>query len=117
MAYELTGTIKLISETQTFDSGFTKREFVVTKPDDKYPQDIKFEVVKDRCSSLDAFAEGQEVKVTFDIRGNEYNGRYYVNLAAWRIEAQGEQPAPGAGEIPPGDASDGLEMGNDGMPF
>lgn len=95
--YELSGKIKLIDATQTFNSGFTKREFVVTTKDDKYPQDIKFEVVKDRCDQLDQYSVGQEVQVNFDIRGNEYNGRHYVNLNAWKIQAAGNAPA----EAPP----------------
>ncbi|MCA9803530.1 MAG: DUF3127 domain-containing protein, partial [Cyanobacteria bacterium HKST-UBA02] len=93
--YEATGTIKLIDETQTFGSGFTKREFVVTTEHDKYPQDLKFEVVKDKCSLLDSFEAGQKVVVNFDIRGNEYKGRYYVNLSAWKIQA-----ADGSSAVP-----------------
>ncbi len=92
MAYELTGSVKLIMDTMTFDSGFSKREFVVTTPDDRFPQDIKLECVKDKCALLDRIGIGQEVKVTFDLRGNEYNDRYFVNLTAWRIEATSEQP-------------------------
>lgn len=84
--FEISGKIKLIEDTQSFDSGFTKREFVVTTGDSKWPQDIKFEVVKDKCSLLDNFSAGQDVTVNFDIRGNEYNGRYYVNLNAWKIQ-------------------------------
>lgn len=84
--YEASGKIKLINETQTFPSGFSKREFVVTTGDGKYPQDLKFEVVKDKCSILDGYKEGTDVKVSFDIRGNEYNGKYYVNLSCWKLE-------------------------------
>jgi hypothetical protein len=91
--YEIAGKIKVICETQSFASGFTKREFVITTAADKYPQDLKFEVVKDRCSMLDSFQVGQEVQVNFDIRGNEYNGRYYVNLSAWKIQAAVGSPA------------------------
>ena len=40
---QVKGNIKLINETQTFDSGFQKREFVVTT-NDMYPQDIKIEM-------------------------------------------------------------------------
>lgn len=83
--YEASGKIKLISDTQTFPSGFSKREFVVTTGDGKYPQDLKFEVVKDKCSMLDGYKEGQDVSVSFDIRGNEYNGKYYVNLSCWKL--------------------------------
>ncbi len=101
--YELEGKIKLIDELKTFSSGFTKREFVVTTEDDRFPQHIKFECVKDRCSLLDSLKEGQKIKVSFDIRGNEYNDRYFVNLNAWKIEAgggAGQDGAP-AGEEPP----------------
>ncbi|MBN2301079.1 MAG: DUF3127 domain-containing protein [Lentisphaerae bacterium] len=73
-------------DAQEFKSGFTKREFVVTTEDDRYPQDIKFECVKDKCAMLDNIMPGQKVKVSFDLRGNEYKDRYYVNLNVWRIE-------------------------------
>ena len=86
--YEMAGQIKLINSTQTFDSGFTKREFVVTSEDDKYPQDVKFEVVKDGCDKLDDYNVGDNVTVSFNIRGNEYNDKYYVNLQCWRMEQQ-----------------------------
>lgn len=99
--YQSSGTLKLINDTQTFPSGFSKREFVVTTSADRYPQDLKFEVVKEKTALLDQFAVGQPVTVSFDIRGNEYNGKYYVNLSAWKLEAgQGE-----AGGAPPAAAS------------
>jgi hypothetical protein len=87
--YEAAGKLKWIGETQSFPSGFTKREFVVTTAHDKYPQDLKFEVVKDKCSALDPYELGQEVQVSFDIRGNEYNGKYFVNLACWKLQGAG----------------------------
>src|SRR5690606_14652253 len=82
-------------------SGFTKREFVVTVGDDRYPQDIKLEFVKDKVALLDRYAPGQRVKVGFDLRGGEHNGRYYVNLQAWRIH-----PADEAGSPAPSSASE-----------
>ncbi len=100
--YETAGKIKVINETQSFASGFTKREFVVTTEHDKFPQDLKFEVVKDKCSLLDAFEIGQDVQVNFDIRGNEYNGKYFVNLSAWKIQAASGtgEPARSSGAAP-----------------
>lgn len=87
MAYDLTGKVKVIQPAQTFASGFTKREFVVTVEDGRYPQDICLECVQDKVSLLDSIEIGQEVTATFDIRGREYNGRYFNNLQAWRIQA------------------------------
>ncbi|MEH6590964.1 MAG: DUF3127 domain-containing protein [Halioglobus sp.] len=92
MAYELTGKIKLIQEAKTFDSGFTKREMVVIVEDGKYPQEINIEFVQDKTTLLDSLQPGQEVTVTFDIRGREYNGRYFNNLQGWKIVNVGNEP-------------------------
>ena len=87
MSYELTGKIKLIQETQTFNSGFSKREMVVTVEDGNYPQDISLEFLKEKISLLDSLSVGQIVTVSFDIRGREYNGRYFNNLVGWKIQS------------------------------
>ena len=106
MSYEAAGTIKVVMDTQTFDSGFSKREFVVTTKE-QYPQDLKFELVKDKISLIDKFKTGDDVKVSFNLRGNEYNGRYFVNLGAWKIDANSAvtapppmDPIPGAAQTP-----------------
>lgn len=98
MGYEIEGTIKVIMDVMTFGSGFTKREFVITSGDDKYPQDIKMEFVKDKTALLDRFRPGQRVKVGFEIRGNENNGKFYVSLSAWRIGAA--DGSDGGGDAP-----------------
>ncbi len=93
MAYDLTGKVKLIQPVQTFDSGFTKREMVVIVQDGKYPQEINLEFVQDKVGLLDNLQVGQEVTVTFDIRGREYNGRYFNNLQGWKIVTSGNETA------------------------
>lgn len=101
--YEAVGKMKWIGETQSFASGFIKREFVVTTAHDKYPQDLKFEVVKDKCAMLESFACGQDVQVSFDIRGNEYNGKYFVNLSCWKLQSSNgaaSSPAPSSSRAP-----------------
>jgi len=101
MAYELSGKVKLLQDPQTFQSGFTKREFVVTVEDGKYPQEICLECVQDKVSLLDNIAAGAEVKVTFDIRGREYNGRYFNNLQAWKVEASSTTAPDAENDRPP----------------
>lgn len=85
--FEISGTIKKIFDEQTFGSGFNKREFVVTVPDGRFPQDLKFETVKDKVALVGALKVGEKVKVSFDIRGREWKENYYVNLNAWKIES------------------------------
>lgn len=93
----ITGKVKAIFDTQTFGSGFTKREFVITT-DETYPQDVKFELVKEKCSMADKWNTGQQLTVHFNIRGNEHLGKYYVSLQAWKIEAGQPVAAPVAEE-------------------
>ena len=118
MAYELSGKIKLIQEPKTFDSGFTKREMVVIVEDGKYPQEINIEFVQDKVTLLDSLGPGQEVTVTFDIRGREYNGRYFNNLQGWKVVTLGNEPSLAADDqssAPPFPSPSDFE--DDDIPF
>lgn len=81
------GTIHLISEAQTFPSGFSKREFVIDTGG-QYPQLVKFECVKEKTALLDGLAVGAPVTAHFDLRGNEYQGKYYVQLNCWKLDRE-----------------------------
>ena len=83
---EVKGKIKVIGSTQSFDSGFSKRQVVITTAE-QYPQDIAIDFVKDKCGILDAYTVGQDATVSINLRGSEYNGKYYVNLQGWKIES------------------------------
>ncbi len=116
-AFELEGTMKVIMDTVSFPSGFTKREFVVTEDDDRYPQDIKFTVVKTNCSLLNSFKENDRVKVTFSLRGNLYKDRYYTDLQAFKLEkmevdGSSSEPIPQPADDFPVDT-----ISDDDMPF
>ena len=105
---KISGKLKVISDVQTFDSGFTKREFVITTAE-QYPQDVKLEFIKDKCELLDGKNIGEDVSVSFNIRGNEYNGRYFVNLQAWKIESTASSTTP--------EAPQPIAEGEDDLPF
>ncbi|MFN0213793.1 MAG: DUF3127 domain-containing protein [Saprospiraceae bacterium] len=96
MAFEVEGKLHRVFPTEQKSASFSAREFVLEIPDGNYPQLIKFQAVQDRCGILDNFNEGDQVKVSFDLRGREWNGKYLTNLNAWRMEAgKGEgQDAP-----------------------
>ena len=99
MDLQLQGRIKVMMDTQTFDSGFSKREFVVTTQE-QYPQDVKLEFIKDKTAVLDAYQVGEDVNVHFNVRGNEYQGRYYVNLQAWKMEKAAAAAPAGNAPLP-----------------
>ncbi len=120
MAYEISGTVKVVFDTQTFASGFSKREFVLTT-DDKFPQEVKLECLKEKAALLEGVEAGQRVKVSFDVNGREYNGRYFVNLVAWRLEPENEgagaaRAEPARDESLPDDTND-YSAKDDEIPF
>jgi hypothetical protein len=86
MAFEVEGKLYRTFPTEQKSASFQAREFVLEVPDGNYPQLIKFQMVQDRCPLLDDFTEGEFIKVSFDLRGREWNGKYLTNLNAWRIE-------------------------------
>ncbi|MFO8027212.1 MAG: DUF3127 domain-containing protein [Opitutales bacterium] len=103
--YEISGTVKTILDEKTFSSGFNVREFVVTTDADKFPQDICLQCVKDKVELVNKLKEGDKVKVSFDLRGREWQGKYFVNLNAWKID-YGAAENTGSDEPPPFDPAD-----------
>jgi hypothetical protein len=87
------GAIKLINPIKVISDKFSVREFVVTTPDAKYPQDILFQTINDKMAVLESLGVGQQVEVSYNVRGREFNGRYYNTLDAWKIEVTGSKPS------------------------
>ena len=100
---EVQGRIKMIGDTQTFGSnGFRKREVVITTQE-QYPQHIMIEFIQDKTDLLNNFNEGQQVKVSINLRGREWvnpqgETKYFNSIQGWRIEALQSEGAP---EMPP----------------
>jgi len=92
--YKLSGTIKVIKDTVQVSDKFSKREFVVNDSSSMYPQDISLQSTQDKCSMLDGYKEGDNVEVSFNLRGREWTSpqgevKYFNTLEAWRIEKAG----------------------------
>lgn len=92
--FKLTGTVKVLNNTVQVSEKFSKREFVVTDTTSMYPQDIMFQATQDKCSMLDAVQQGDQVEVSFNLRGREWTSpqgevKYFNTLEAWRIEKVG----------------------------
>ena len=99
--FKITGTIKVMNPTVQVSEKFSKREFVLTENLSQYPQDILFQAVQDRCALLDGINVGEQVEVSFNLRGREWTSpqgevKYFNSLDAWRIEKVGQgMPAGG----------------------
>lgn len=92
---QVTGKLKAKFDTQIVSDKFKKREFILTtEGNTPYPQHVSFQVTQDKCDMLDKFSEGQELEVSFNLRGREWNGpqgvKYFNTLEAWALKAVGE---------------------------
>jgi hypothetical protein len=87
---EITGNIKLIQDTETGTSKagkeWAKRTIVVTT-NETYPQDIAIDFLGDKISQINNFQVGNPVDVGINLRGQEYNGKYYTSINGWKISA------------------------------
>ncbi len=88
---EVIGKIKLIKPTETVgNNGFQKRDVVIVT-DEQYPQFLSIQFVQDKCSLLDAYQVGQDVKISINLRGREWinpegQAIYFNTIQGWRIE-------------------------------
>lgn len=129
---EVIGTIKVKFDTQRVSEKFQKREFVLTtEANTPYPQHVSFQVTQDKCTILDQYNEGEEIKVQFNLRGREWNGpqgiKYFNTLEAWRIErvtgsnnaapAASQSSAPSHSSSPATPAFSANVDDNDDLPF
>ena len=85
-SFTVEGVVKLIGVVEEISEKFSKRGIVIELEDEKYPQEVLFEFVNDKCSLLDDVHAGDRVKVYFMVRGSEWKGRHFVNLGGWKID-------------------------------
>jgi len=113
---EITGKIKVILDEKAFSSGFTKREFVITT-EEQYPNDIMFELLKEKGALIQPFSPGDRITVQFDVRGREWQGKYFNSLVAWRIDGAKSGPETGKTEKAPPPPVSFSEPADDDLPF
>ena len=105
MSLEVTGKLLVKYETQQVSEKFRKREFVMELAEEIngniYTNFAKMQLVQTKCDILDRFKEGDQIRVSFNIKGNKWerDGKvnYITNLDAWRVEAASAAPAGNGG--------------------
>lgn len=125
MSMDVKGTVKQILPVQTGVSktgnNWSKQEFVL-ETTDQFPKSICFTLFGDKLSLLNGISVGQEVEVFFNLESREFNGKWYHNINAWKlnpVQATDQNFAPGfsADDIPPPPAMDDDQPPLDDLPF
>ncbi len=128
---ELQGTIKKITDVQTFASGFQKREMIILT-EEQYPQPINVEFLQDKADLLNNYSEGDKVKVSINIRGREWTSpqnevKYFNSIVGWRVEKLSDsgfadepvqaRPQQNAAQNTPPSGTDVFAEDDDDLPF
>jgi len=87
---EITGRLKVKFDIQKVSDKFQKRDIVVTIDETtQYPQDILFQLNQSKCEDVNNIIVGETVKVSYNLKGREWNGpqgvKYFNTLEAWQI--------------------------------
>lgn len=128
MALELEGRIarKLPVQQGTSARGaWAKQEFIFEYQEGNFPSQICMNVWgEDKVRDLEKYQVGDKVKISFNLSSREYNGRWYTDVRAWRIEPAGAvQPAqqyvPAAPATAPMPTADDMStpLSDDDLPF
>ena len=124
---EVQGSIKVIGEIQEISATFKKRELVVST-DEQYPQTLSIEFIQDKTDLLNKFEIGQNVKVSINLRGREWENpqtkeiKYFNSIQGWRIEllenSSSDDDLPPLDNLSPFEpASDTNDEDLDDLPF
>jgi hypothetical protein len=91
MALEISGKVLQLLAEQTGNGKngtWVRRDFVI-ETTEQYPKKICFSGWGDKAGQVNALKPGQTVKVSFNPESREFNGKWYTDLRAWKIEAGG----------------------------
>ena len=101
-------------------NGEWKKQDIVVETDGQYPKKVCISIWGDKASEA-TLQVGNILNISFDVESREYNGRWYTDVKAWKVDLAAPNPAgsyptdQGAGQMvpPPNFSSDDA----DDLPF
>ncbi len=104
-------TAKLIQllplQTGAGKNGQWKKQDIIVETEGQYPKKICISIWGDKINESQ-LQPGAQLAISFDVESREYNGRWYTDVKAWKIEAAGAAKADSS-------ANDGQEYFSDGQ--
>ncbi len=115
-------TAKLIQllplQTGTGKNGQWKKQDIIVETDGTYPKKICISIWGDKINES-VLKIGSQLAISFDVESREYNGKWYTDVKAWKIEAAGAAKTAGgeAGPIDQPFFEEGQMESKDDLPF
>jgi len=87
-------------------STWRKRDYILETAAE-YPKKVCFSIWGDNIDKF-KIAEGETLTASIDIESREFNGKWYTDVKAWKVERSSSTPAPMNNEVPPPEPEDDL---------
>ena len=84
---EITGVLQSTTEVETVgEKGIAKMSIIIEETDKQYPNSLSLDVWGDKTMISNVFKLGDKLRVEFNSKTREYNGRVYNSLSARKME-------------------------------
>ncbi len=116
---ELTATLVQVLPLQrgTGKNGEWKKQDIIVQTEGQYPKKVCVSIWGDKINE-NLLQTGRQLTISFDVESREYNGRWYTDVKAWKVEpAKGAGGDPRYADNPPAEDYSDLPEGADDLPF
>lgn len=105
MALDITGKIVQLMPVQSGTSargGWSKQEIII-ETEEQYPKKVCISLWGDKVKDIEGVQPGEVITVSVNIESREFNGRWYTDVRAWRIQRNAAEQSQSAGmaNVPP----------------
>lgn len=112
-------TAKLVQvlplQTGTGKNGAWKKQDIIVETEGQYPKKVCISIWGDKINES-LLKMGAMLTISFDVESREYNGRWYTDVKAWKIEPAGGSSAA-EGPIDQPHFEEGAMEEKDDLPF
>ena len=94
-------TAKLVQllplQTGNGKNGQWKKQDIIVETDGQYPKKVCISIWGDKINES-VLKAGSMLRIDFDVESREYNGRWYTDVKAWKVEPAAGGPIDAAPE-------------------
>ena len=93
MPMEIAGKIKSVLKVESGESKtgntWKKQQFVLETTTSQYPKSVAIQIWGDNIEKF-GLQEGDDVVASIDVESREFNGRWYTDVKAWKVQKTGD---------------------------
>lgn len=114
---EISGKIIQVLQEQggTGRNGAWRKQDYILETAGQYPKKVCMTVWGDKIDQF-SLKEGQDVTAGIEVESREYNGKWYTDVKAWKVDKQGAGQSPSHNNAPEVTTFN-EESGDDVLPF